>query len=143
MALKTNVMWIQPSHHPDAVQWTAASGGNNHWYLVDNSGLITWQKGILKAESHGGHAATLRQSLNSTLCTAIDFDNGWGAQMHCFGPVLGGIKDGSGWEWITGEEWLYSNDVGMFPWALNEPRVLDRISRSKVMISPTAPQRMG
>ncbi len=68
----------------DAVQWRVEDGGNGHWYLVDNPGLITWQEGVLRAESFGGHSATLKtESELDFVYNLIDFDKQWGAPNAC------------------------------------------------------------
>jgi hypothetical protein len=98
----------------DAVQWRVEDGGNGHWYqCVRVLSGIDWESARIACIDSGGHLATVH-SIEENLFTyaVIGPANSWKTR---FGPWLGGIKTASGWSWVTGEPWTYTN------WAINEP----------------------
>ncbi len=102
------------------VQWSAADGGNDHWYeLVWDHGSISWTDARAKAEasSHGGqfgYLATVTSAAEQLFLNAINADfvsnspYHWGTYTTAW---LGGSdRDGEGhWEWVTGETFDYEN----------------------------------
>ena len=74
---------------------------------VSRTGEFTFDEAVLDAESRGGYLATITNSDENNDVDEIATSNEW----------LGGTdKEVEGvWEWITGEEWTYSN------WNPNEP----------------------
>ena len=116
------------------VQWTTGAGGNSHYYqLVVVPGGITWTSANSAAQAAGGYLATLTSSaendfvytnLASTDATAWFVDGAGNSE----GPALGGYQpvpsDGStGWNWVTGESWSYTNwenfELGNSTWEYN------------------------
>jgi serine/threonine protein kinase len=110
---------VDPRSRPTLVQWRIEDGGNGHYYEFI-SGKLTWNEAKRLAETRvrngvKGHLATL------TTRKEIDFfrskillRQGW----------LGGYQDvrapdysepTSGWRWVTGEPWGFSN------WGIDEP----------------------
>jgi hypothetical protein len=98
------------------VQWTAASGGNDHWYelLVRPAGL-DWSEArdlalTLDHEGLSGHLATLGSSAEndfvSDLLIGFVEEAAW----------IGGFEDNvTGWQWDTGEAFNYTNWSGSQP----------------------------
>ncbi len=88
---------------------------NGHGYeLVLAPGGITWHDALTAAEAMGGHLATITSAEENAFIVnmlGIGQDPFW----------LGGFQEpGTGepndeWEWVTGEEWDYTN------WAGGEP----------------------
>ena len=104
----------------DPVQWTSASGGNDHWYEAIHVPApgITWSEANVAAQSMGAgwYLCTITSQLENDFVYALTSDRpelwrlygGW-----CYGgPWLGGYWVGPGtgdYEWITGETFLYTN----------------------------------
>ena len=101
-----------------AVQWTVAEGGNGHWYyaVVVGSGL-TWEQANELASEQGGHLVTAVTEAENLWISATLLNDGdlWGGS---YGPFMGGWQNldsadysepDGGWEWVTGESWIYSN----------------------------------
>ncbi len=91
------------------------SGGNGHWYALNQSEL-TWDSAQAAAQQLGGHLATLTTPQeNAFLLTfAQSLPQLW----------IGGFQDrtwpgysepGGGWRWVTGEPW------SMTLWGINQP----------------------
>ena len=101
-------------HAADAVQWRVEDGGNGHWYAcIRELAGIDWESAKLASEQAGGHLATLHSaSENSFVFALVGPANTWPMR---FGPWLGGYEASSGWSWVTGEPWTWSN------WMPGEP----------------------
>jgi hypothetical protein len=109
----------------DAVQWRVEDGGNGHWYGVGlRESVISWTDARAAAELLGGHLATVTTEPESTfvfsVCNAPEVWPSWGSPYPSFrlGPWLGGFQDrdapdyqspSTGWRWVTGEEWAFTN----------------------------------
>ena len=112
--------------HATPVQWPVAQGGNDHFYeaILKPSG-INWEDANEEALAMGGYLATITSLEENTFVFSLvdqnqdfwfidSYDNG-------IGPFLGGFQlEGSpepdgGWQWVTGEPFLYTN------WAIDEP----------------------
>jgi hypothetical protein len=104
----TSASHAQCRPHPDAVQWSIASGGNGHWYARINEPM-DWQAAKVRAEQLGGHLATLTSQAENNfvmpLCQPGEGLSSW----------LGGRRVGDAWTWVTGEKWSFTN------WAPGEP----------------------
>jgi hypothetical protein len=107
-------------------QWTAASGGNDHYYqLVIVPTGITWLDASTAAQNAGGYLATLTSTPENTFVynLAAQDSNAWfiDTPANGLGPWLGGYQSPSsseptgGWNWVSGETWSYTN------WASGEP----------------------
>ena len=114
----------QESVYPQASKWDAALGGNNHFYLVVESGPITWQDARDEAEFMGGHLATITSlAENQHIAQLLDLNpnNNYFSPVKQWGPWLGGYQPedsnepDEGWTWVTNEDWAYEN------WAPGEP----------------------
>ncbi len=100
------------------VQWTTASGGNNHWYeAVYVPQGISWIDARDTAPSvlPQGYLATIASAAeNDFVLSLIDEDKYWFYDIPgggSFGPWLGGTdaaQEGV-WQWVTGEPWNYTN----------------------------------
>ena len=112
------------SVNPLAVQWTAGSGGNGHYYqtILSPDG-ISWDLAQTNALNAGGYLATITSSDENNFIYGLiggtsDYwipDSGGGD-----GPWIGGIKlpgplSPTNWTWITGEAFSYQN------WASSQP----------------------
>lgn len=91
-----------------AVQWTAESGGNGHYYARIFEPM-NWEDARIRAEVLGGHLATITSQAENDfvmpLCLAGGGPSSW----------LGGKRIGKSWTWVTGEPWSFAN------WAPGEP----------------------
>ena len=98
----------------DAVQWRVEDGGNGHWYqCVRVLSGIDWDSARAACQSAGGHLATIQSSgENSFVFALIGPASTWPMR---FGPWLGGLATPSGWAWVTGEPWTWTN------WMPGEP----------------------
>ena len=102
------------------IEWTVASGGNGHFYEVVTT-QMSWDAGRAYAESQGGYLATIRYASEQQFI----IDHIMAVQSVPYDAVkLGGYQDTSspdfsepdgGWQWVTGEEWSYTN------WSPGEP----------------------
>ncbi len=112
------VAWAAP------VQWTSASGGNDHFYeaiLVPNG--ISWSAANTSAQAGSGYLATItspdENSFIFNLITSFGYWKTVGSGTR--GPWIGGFQlSGStepdqGWQWGTGESFGYAN------WAVGQP----------------------
>ena len=84
-----------------AVEWKVSEGGNGHWYQFIRDKLL-WQTARANAESVGGHLATITSEAENNFARSIM------SPMPTAG-YLGGYRDGSGWHWITGETWSFTD----------------------------------
>jgi hypothetical protein len=114
------------------VQWTTASGGNNHWYQVftapDVIGTgkgISWTDAKAAAESKGGYLVTIRSAAETTFINNLISlsahpsywqDLGWGyfgpwigAQQNPLPTTFGPSYSNTNWTWVTGEPWNYTD----------------------------------
>lgn len=111
---------LSPNLFGAPIQW----GGNGHWYdLISKSNLVnTWEFAKndaasrvfvdpITGESLVGHLATINSIKENSLLRLYWGKEGW----------LGGYQDpaatstGSGWNWVTGETWDFTN------WSSLEP----------------------
>ena len=111
--------------HADPVQWTLASGGNDHWYAaISSTQMVTWDAANAAAGAAGGYLATLTSAAENAFVWELvmpsvrpDLWSGylWDPNWLFFGPWLGGYQDPYGspnsdnWYWVTGEKWEYTN----------------------------------
>jgi Lectin C-type domain len=95
------------------VQWTLASGGNGHWY-DEIDFCETWTSSNADAQNqifNGmlGHLATITSAEeNAFIWANLSANKRW----------LGGFKTGADWNWVTGEDFTFTN------WAPVEPNNL-------------------
>ena len=111
------------------VQWEASSGGNDHWYqaVADSSG-ISWGDASTNAQVQGGYLVTLTSQDEASFASDLAFplwsnnsaawtERFWiGLFQNLASPSYS--EPAGGWEWVTGEPYLYtelftpSNDGG-------------------------------
>ena len=105
------------------VQWSTDDGGNGHFYeVVLVSGVIDWENANVAAIEAGGYLATITSVEENAFVhnLAVSNPDFWHSS-GLMGPWLGGFQpDGSpepagGWQWVTGEPFIYTN------WTINEP----------------------
>jgi hypothetical protein len=114
------------------IQWTVASGGNDHWYeAVNTPNGLNWDDSNARATARGGYLVTINSAQeNLFVFNLIDDPKYWfidGADNNQ-GPWIGAYYDGpvnsmntTNWKWVTGESWGYANwDDGEpnFSWEL-------------------------
>jgi hypothetical protein len=94
------------------VQWRVEDGGNGHWYAArTDPQILNWTQAQLDAEMAGGHLATVTSIEEGEFIwsrLASDLST-WRHVGNWSGAALGGYRDSSGWKWVTGEVWDYSN----------------------------------
>jgi hypothetical protein len=100
------------AHAQQAVQWKVSDGGNGHWYAARHDAqVVTWTQAKEDAEAHGGHLATISSVVESDFIWnrfASDLST-WRNVGNWSGAALGGYLDSTGWKWVTGEPWTFSN----------------------------------
>jgi hypothetical protein len=100
-----------------AVEWKVSEGGNGHWYQLSVSGPISWTEAKGRAETSGGHLASITSLMEDSFVASVASNSsGWRFELG-YGPWLGGFQDPSssdfaepagGWKWVTGELWSYA-----------------------------------
>ena len=97
------------------VQWTTASGGNNHWYeLVTGTTWIGWLAANSAATGSTfmgmtGYLASITSAAEDVFVSALNLA-GFDAWLGGSDSVSEGI-----WTWTTGEAWGYTNWNGGEP----------------------------
>jgi hypothetical protein len=88
------------SPYPGAVQWTVASGGNGHWYWR-NPAVVEWNTASSAANALGADLASITSQ----------FENIFIQNMLPPGSAayIGGIRENTGWRWVTGEQWSFTS----------------------------------
>jgi hypothetical protein len=105
--------------HPDAVQWPAQIGGNNHVYEYVYVGRdITWDEArvVSAATGPGWHLATITSAAENSFVKSL-FANDRRAFNCCLssnasGPWLGAFAStfrSNDWRWLTGEPFVYAD----------------------------------
>jgi hypothetical protein len=105
------------------IEWSTDVGGNGHFYeVILVSEGITWENANVAALEAGGYLATITSAEENTFVHSLAACNPdfWTDGGIC-GPWLGGfqaegsIEPSGGWQWVTGEPFIYTN------WTINEP----------------------
>ena len=99
------------------VQWPIADGGNNHYYdLVMDVAGVTWSEAKAAAEhpDHAyqgvlGHLATLTSPEENAFVTTNFLVDASSYRVWLGGHQPEGTEPADGWEWITGEPWVFTN----------------------------------
>ncbi len=106
------------------IHWTAASGGNGHWYEYF-SNQMNWHSARAFAESQShlgvqGHLVTITSAAERDFLVATNIvpdvtaGNPWiGAYQDTSAPDYS--EPAGGWRWVTGEPWAFES------WNLGEP----------------------
>jgi len=105
-------------------QWSIGDGGNDHWYeAVVASPGISWAEANAGAVGMGGYLATLTSAsenqwvYRNVVVPAFGTGNGGteGAQAWLGGYPIRQQPDPTGWAWVTGEPWSYTEFGGGEP----------------------------
>ena len=101
------------------VEWSVADGGNGHYYEVVASG-ITWLDAKDSAEQRihlgfTGYLTTITSADEQTLVADLIADTGIISAWAGGYQPDGSPEPGGNWQWITGENWDYTN------WLSGEP----------------------
>ena len=101
------------------VQWTAASGGNGHWYdvvLLDPDPYLAWENARDYANSEGGYLATITSEEENNFVSSLLVTDDDPARYWLGGYQMSRDSEPEGnWAWVTGEAWVYEN------WTPGEP----------------------
>ncbi len=105
------------------VQWSAADGGNGHWYdIVTVGSTISWEEARDEAASaEGCHLVTITSAEeNDFVCDLLEAVSDINYAHYWLGGYQadGSAEPSGGWNWVTGEAWDYSN------WNTGEPNNL-------------------
>jgi hypothetical protein len=130
---------------PSPVIWPTNIGGNGHSYqivIIPNG--VTWNQANAAAQAAGGYLATITSAPeNSFVFRLIDRPLLWISSGNSrFGPWMGGSQapgspePASGWAWVTGEQFTYSN------WYPGEPNNFDG-NQDKLYFLTQAPLERG
>jgi hypothetical protein len=123
------------------IQWTSASGGNNHFYeAVLATPGITWTGASANATAAGGYLATLTSAPENSFVFGLlaGNTNYWVTDSagNKQGPWLGGfqppgsVEPGGGWSWVTGEAFTFT------AWSAGEPNNSGSVEDSLQFFSP-------
>lgn len=105
---------------PAIVVWSEDEGGNGHGYEVVQWGG-SWEIGNTLAQLRGGYLATITSAAeNDFVVSLIRSPEFWNVLENSTGPDwwdgpwIGGLQDNpraldTGWKWVTGEEFSYTN----------------------------------
>ena len=104
------------------VQWRVEDGGNGHWYVF-NSTFQPWDVAQAAAVAQGGHLACIATAEENNFVRAR-LPSGQSAIGY-----LGAFRDASGWRWVSGEPWSFTNwnpgepngSAGEVAWIANIP----------------------
>jgi len=114
------------------VKWSIDYGGNGHYYLpIATSYPISWSDANAVANLLGGHLATITSvEENDFVFSLIDDEIYWYPSVNIRGPWIGGYQlpgssepDG-GWAWVTGELFVYTEEISAYVVELSEPNSL-------------------
>lgn len=93
--------------------------GNGHTYEAFVQNSIRWEQANDLATSKGGYLATITSQAENDFVSSLVFnDTKYWNMIYPpggYGPWLGGRQPAGmpnpsvGWEWITGEPWIYTN----------------------------------
>lgn len=99
------------------VQWKAADGGNDHWYMCYRfDSAVDWHIAKAAAEAMGGHLATITSAAENQFVFDVALSQGGWDPTSPSGPYLGASKQADGsFAWVTGEAFTYTN------WLPGEP----------------------
>lgn len=92
--------------------------GQSRYQLVVVPEGITFDAARQRAEAMGGHLATIgSMAENQAVFAAADNPAAWYLESgrYNLGPWLGGLRQGTGWMWVTGEPWSYTAWAGGQP----------------------------
>jgi hypothetical protein len=133
VTLRVSVAFTSAVHAQDAVQWRVEDGGNGHWYrCVRILPGVDWETARLACESVGGHLATIHSAAENDIVFSLTGDpKSWPMR---FGPWLGGYESASGWAWVTGEPWSWTN------WEPGEPNNVCPFGEDRVHFIHYGPQ---
>lgn len=99
----------------EATYWPVSDGGNGHWYaVVSQWGGTCWDEAKLHAEGLGGYLATITSQEEQVFIDNALIASSW--------DWLGGFQNTATgeWNWVTNEEWMYTNWAGGEPSGGNE-----------------------
>lgn len=104
------------------VEWRVADGGNGHFYeaVYHVAGARDWHQAQSAAIYRRGYLATITSAEENAFIFSVlrDDQEVWPGGI---GPWIGGfqvvdaIEPDGGWEWVTGEPFIYTN------WSINQP----------------------
>jgi hypothetical protein len=101
-----------------AVQWRVEDGGNGHWYQFVPYGVLqTWNQAFGYATERGGHLATIRSAAEQAFAYGVTTNGSCEAAGTIWlgADQPAGSPPNTGWRWMTGEPWGYTN------WSPGEP----------------------
>lgn len=123
---------ISSSGYAQVVRWTEASGGNGHYYVLNNvePSFISWDVADAEVASTTllgatGHLVTITSAEEQAFV-----EGAFGVGLR--GCWMGGIQaEGAaepldGWQWITGEPWEYTN------WGAGEPSDSEKVNENRL-----------
>lgn len=93
------------------IQWTAAEGGNDHWYeLVTVDEDITWTDALAASIAAGGNLASIASLGENNFVAELLSSSDWiyNNSNGIFGPWIGASYTDSAWTWSDGTAWSYT-----------------------------------
>ncbi len=105
------VVMIAPPALAQPFEWALEDGGNGHFYEQFNEPVVTWDEARAMAENMvfrgvRGHLATITSPHETHFLRITVLESGGWIGGHQPDPDA---PPDEGWEWITGEEWSYTN----------------------------------
>ncbi|WP_432736018.1 lectin-like protein [Maridesulfovibrio sp. FT414] len=106
---KVSVLFVMLLTAMPVAAATFSFGNSEYWVVYDKS--ISWDSAKAAAEASGGHLATItsadeRNFIQSTVLNGAKGEL-WLGGFQSSDPGLSAPKDN--WNWVTGEEWNYSD----------------------------------
>lgn len=95
---------------PNFIQWQLSDGGNGHWYRYVDDNPLNWADAQAYSVSLGGHLVTITSAEEQQFITTFvpDTAPSWlGGFQNKESPLY--EEPAGGWEWVTGEQWEYTN----------------------------------
>jgi hypothetical protein len=114
------------------IQWTSASGGNNHWYEYVNTS-VTWDDAVKYAAErtfmgeHGYLVTITSRAEDYFIYYSVSTSLGW-AGGRAYNLTATGYIDLNNWTWtwVTGpERGSMIERLGWWPWSIGEPNNRD------------------
>jgi hypothetical protein len=102
---------VSGSPYPGAVLWTVASGGNGHWYGIDDQYTPNWKQARSRATQLNGHLVSLTSTAEQTFVSQFVTSRGLGSYdvwLGAYRDAVSGTSPTQNWHWVTGESWSFT-----------------------------------
>lgn len=107
------LLFFMSSANAAPIQWSAAAGGNDHWYEFVADSSMSWAGSFSSAASRGGYLVTITSAEENNFVFQLALDSSVASYLSYF--WLGGSDEEieGTWKWMDGPEagqnFTYSN----------------------------------